>query len=480
MVQALSNLFREVFGISPSSVTPLPPSGSSRMYFRIIGKGHRAIGAFNTDFRENQAFVYLSRFFRGNGIRVPLIYAEDLGRNVYLQEDLGDATLLDVIGNHQHDFSDQSPLPSLYRQSLDQLVSMQMSGRQELDFSICYPRAAFDKQSIMWDLNYFKYNFLKFMSVVFDEQKLEDDFNSLADFLVHFEQDFFLFRDFQSRNIMIHNGEPWFIDYQGGRRGALYYDVASLLFEAKTALPTHFRAEMLDYYFHLVQQHLGIGWNDFEKGFYGFLLIRMLQAMGAYGYRGLFEHKPLFVQSIPGALSNLEWYRHHIELPLHLPELNRCFDQLLNQQYRSALPILSLGKLQVTVVSFSYKKGIPVDYSGNGGGFVFDCRAVNNPGRFDEFKNLTGKDQPVSDFLDNQSSMQTFIQSCAKLIDQTVSEYTIRGFSHLMVCFGCTGGQHRSVYAAERLAQLLRGKQNVDVVVEHREQRQLNNGKDSV
>lgn len=480
MVQALSNLFKEVFGISPSSVTPLPPSGSSRLYFRLIGQGHRAIGAYNADFRENQAFLYLSRFFREKGIRVPLIYAEDLGRNVYLQEDLGDATLLDVIENHQHDFSDQSPLPALYRQSLDQLFAIQQTGRHGLDFSLCYPRPAFDKQSVMWDLNYFKYNFLKFLSVTFDEQKLEDDFHALADFLGHFGHDFFLFRDFQSRNIMIHNGEPWFIDYQGGRRGAMYYDVASLLFEAKTSLPAHFRAQMLEYYFHLVQQQVGIDWKDFEEGFYGFLLIRMLQAMGAYGYRGLYEHKPLFVQSIPGALANLTWFRQHVTLPLDLSELNRCFDQLLNLPLPGPLAGPTIGKLRVTVVSFSYRKGLPTDYYGNGGGFVFDCRAVNNPGRYDEFKNLTGKDRLVADFLDTQSTMQTFLQSCTLLVDQSVNEYTARGFSHLMVCFGCTGGQHRSVYATERMAGWLRGKQNVEVAVLHREQQQLTNGQDSV
>lgn len=478
-VQLLSNLFKEVFGFLPISVDTLPQSGSSRQYFRLSGRGQSAIGAYNTDFRENQAFIYLSGYFRQAGIRVPRVLAADLGHNVYLQDDLGDATLLDVVANHQHDFSDQSPLTALYRKSLDHLLAMQLAGRNGLDYSVCYPRAAFDKQSVMWDLNYFKYNFLKFLSISFDEQELEDDFHTLANYLMQFESDFFLFRDFQSRNIMVYNGEPWFIDFQGGRRGSLFYDPASLLFEAKTSLPAHFRSQMLDYYFHLVQSQLHVDWKQFEEGFYGFLLIRMLQAMGAYGFRGLYEKKALFVQSIPGALANLAWFTQHVQLPVDLPILRRCFDQLLQLNLPSPLPH-SAGVLKLSILSFSYKKGIPTDYSGNGGGYVFDCRAVENPGRYEAYKSLTGNDAEVRQFLDQQASMQEFLSGCLRLVERQVEEYSRRGFSHLQICFGCTGGQHRSVYAAGRLATLLAGKQNVEIAVDHREQPHLNYGKNSL
>jgi hypothetical protein len=323
----------------------------------------------------------------------------------------------------------------------------------------------------MWDLNYFKYYFLKLAKVPFNEQELENDFNGFVDFLLTADCNYFLYRDFQSRNVMMVENKPYFIDYQGGRKGALHYDIASILFEAKTKIPADVREELLDHYLVSLNQYLPVSREVFLKHFYGYVYIRLMQAMGAYGFRGLYEKKELFLQSIPLVLNHLEWLLNNVKLPVQLPELTRVWRYLSESDYIRQLAKIHL-KLTVSINSFSYKRGIPQDDSPNGGGFVFDCRSIHNPGRYDEYKSLTGKDKPVQEFLSKEQEMSDFLNSVYSLIGQSVEKYLQRGFNHLMVNFGCTGGQHRSVFAAENLYQHLNTKfkaGDVEVKLRHRE-----------
>jgi hypothetical protein len=324
----------------------------------------------------------------------------------------------------------------------------------------------------MWDLNYFKYYFLKLAKVPFNEQALENDFNTLVDFLLTADCNYFLYRDFQSRNVMMVGDKPYFIDYQGGRKGSLHYDIASILFEAKTSIPAGMREELLDHYISSLNQYVTISKADFLNHFYGYVYIRLMQAMGAYGFRGLYEKKELFLQSIPHALNHLEWLMSHIKLPIELPELTKVWEYLVESDY-----IRQLAKnhllLTVTINSFSYRRGIPTDESSNGGGFVFDCRSVHNPGRYEEYKTLTGKDEPVQIFFRKEPEMDDFLKDVFSLVDRSVEKYQERGFTSLMVNFGCTGGQHRSVYAAEMLYNHLKHKFNsndIALKLRHREQ----------
>jgi hypothetical protein len=321
----------------------------------------------------------------------------------------------------------------------------------------------------MWDLNYFKYYFLKLAKIPFDEQALEDDFQAFSDYLLTAPSDCFLFRDFQSRNVMLKDGKVYFIDYQGGRRGALQYDLASLLYDGKADIPPEIRTLLFKYYLHELRNYLPVNEHEFTFYFNGFVLIRILQAMGAYGFRGFYEKKEHFLKSIPFAIRNLQNLLPDLNLPVDIPELRNVLLLLTGSE---ALKDIGQARsiLTVKITSFSYKKGIPEDPSGNGGGFVFDCRAINNPGRHIEFKFLTGKDPEVQKFLQKNSEMKWFLKPVKTLVEQSVTNYLERGFTHLSVSFGCTGGQHRSVYAAEKLAAHLRNNFNVNVVVVHREQ----------
>jgi hypothetical protein len=338
-----------------------------------------------------------------------------------------------------------------------------------VDYSVCYPREAFDKQSMMWDLNYFKYYFLKLAKIPFDEQALEDDFQAFSDYLLSAPSDYFLYRDFQSRNVMLKNGGVHFIDYQGGRRGALQYDLASLLYDGKADIPQEVRSQLFRFYIAELKNYIPVNESEFTSYFNGFVLIRIMQAMGAYGFRGFYEKKEHFLKSIPFAINNLKNLLPELNLPVELPELLNVLQLLTQSETLKEIGQVK-SNLTVRITSFSYKKGIPSDPSGNGGGFVFDCRALNNPGRYAEYKNLTGKDLKVQQFIEQNSEMKLFLKPVKTLVEQTVKNYLERGFSHLSVSFGCTGGQHRSVYAAEKLAAWLRNNFPVNVVLVHREQ----------
>jgi aminoglycoside/choline kinase family phosphotransferase len=467
-IDYLIQLYLSKTGQKPETVTPLPLSGSYRRYYRMSHRGFSAIGAWNEDRSENEAFCRFTRYFLSKGLNVPQLLDDDLENDVYLLQDLGDTNLLAVLQEQRQGSDFPKQAEEAYTKVLTELPRFQIIGGDGLDYSCAYPRSAFDRQSMMWDLNYFKYYFLKLARVPFDEQRLEDDFNAFCSFLLEADCSHFLYRDFQSRNVMIMNDEPWFIDYQGGREGALQYDVASILFEAKTDLQPEIRTKLLNVYLDALQQYLSVERETFMKYFWGYALIRTLQAMGAYGFRGLYEKKELFLQSIPLSIKNLSWLLQNGTIPVELPEMMRVLDYLTHSQY-----ILELAdkhnKLTVSVNSFSYRRGIPVDQSSNGGGFVFDCRAVHNPGRYDQYKPFNGRDEVVQLFFRQEPEMDQFLKSVFMLVDQSVEKYQRSGFKNLMVNFGCTGGQHRSVYSAEILAKHLREKYDVNIILRHRE-----------
>lgn len=472
IIELLGNLYRTWCGSEAEHFNELPPSGSNRRYYRMSGAGGTAIGVYNADAKENRAFLSFSRSLLEAGVRVPQIYDADEAYGVYLQQDLGDETLFSYLCRKRAEASGEftNELKELYKSVLAELVTIQCKGAEHINFDHCYPRQAFDRQSMMWDLQYFKYYFLKLAHITFDEQALENDYNTLMDYLLGVDCSKFLYRDFQSRNVMVLNGEPWFIDYQGGRYGALQYDVASLLYDAKANIPDDVRAELLDHY---MQSLRCSDRNDFEQHYYGYVLIRIMQAMGAYGYRGFFERKEHFLRSIPFALDNLKNIVENHMPPIEVPELRRLWAELCESQ--TLRNIAAPQRLKVTVTSFSYKHGIPVDNSGNGGGFVFDCRALPNPGRYKEYKSLTGRDAEVKAFFAGVADeMNAFIDAAKQLAAMSVERYMSRGFTSLTVSFGCTGGQHRSVFCADSMAQWLADTYDIDVELKHWEQKHLN------
>jgi aminoglycoside/choline kinase family phosphotransferase len=467
----LATLFEYWSNEQAVSVVELPPSGSYRKYFRITGPTTTAIGVFNPDHKENIAFVELTKHFHRKGLSVPALYTEALEHHIYLIQDLGDTTLFAYLTQVRQAGNFPPELLELYKCVIEQLPRFQIVAGQDLNYEVCYPRARFDKQSMLWDLNYFKYYFLKLAKIPFDEQLLEDDFHRFTEYLLQTECNFFLYRDFQSRNILLHRDEPYFIDYQGGRRGALQYDLASLLYDAKADLPLQIRTELLDYYVNVVSKLISINAQEFLQYFYGYVLIRMMQAMGAYGFRGFYERKPHFLESIPYAIKNLRWILEHVTLPVEIPALTRALHQIVEfPSWEGVGAGLPKNTLQVRINSFSYKRGIPADESGHGGGYVFDCRALPNPGRYEQYAHLTGKDKAVSEFLERAPNVQDFLKHVYFLVDQSIEDYQQRHRLHLMVNFGCTGGRHRSVYCAEMLAKHLRAKYNVEVVLRHLEQ----------
>ena len=467
--QKLIHLFQERFSEEVTFKEVLPPSGSYREYLRLKSMHFGAIGTWNQDEKENNAFVSFSCHLRANGVNVPEIYEYDRPARIYLQEDLGDVTLFSFLTEIRAQKGFSSEIKHAYRKVVQLLPIIQVTAGKGIDFNFCYPRKAFDRQSMMWDLNYFKYYFLKLAKISFDEQVLEDDYSAFCDYLLKAESDFFMMRDFQSRNILLRNEEPWFIDYQGGRRGALQYDLASLLYDAKADIPQEVREELIELYLdHLMEVH-PVDRKVFKQYFYGYVLIRIMQAMGAYGFRGFYEKKAHFLKSIPFALDNLNVVMKKIDLPIQLPELFHVLNSLSESEILKEIVTKETG-LTVSITSFSFKKGIPSDLSGNGGGFVFDCRALPNPGRLVEYQHLTGKDREVITYLESYPEVEAFLSPVFSLVDQSVKGYLSRKFSHLSVQFGCTGGQHRSVYAAERLANHLRNNFPVKVVLQHREQ----------
>jgi aminoglycoside/choline kinase family phosphotransferase len=479
-MEILSQLFEQHFHTPVSRVQPLQGQlgGSGRRIIRLHGESNTAIGILYNVREENTAFLEFSRHFHRHGLPVPEIYADDLGQGAYLEQDLGDTTLFDFLSKNRSGANITPEAVEYYRQALATLPRFQIEAGRDLNYKICYPRASFDRQSIAWDLNYFKYYFLRLAGIPFSEQALEDDFSRLTKFLLSAPHDYFLYRDFQSRNIMLHEGKLYFLDYQGGRKGALQYDVASLLYDAKADLPPESRQQLLEHYLDALGEIIPLERPAFMHHYYAYVYVRIMQALGAYGFRGFYERKPHFLQSVPYALKNLRWLLHNVTLPVSVPTLTEAFMAMLGSEKLQTLgspepgaaAVSASEPLTVRVFSFSFhREGVPKDESGNGGGFVFDGRSLPNPGREERFKNLTGKDAPVAEYLNQQESVHRFLDHVTPLVDASIAAYQSRGFKNLMVSFGCTGGQHRSVYLAEQLANHLRANHGVKVAVKHRE-----------
>ncbi len=466
-------LFRERFGVGPTSILPIDGDGSARKMFRIVGPDYQtAVGVVGPDPEENRAFLSYSRAFHAVGLSVPEVYGADESEGIYLVEDLGDTTLFDALSSARKREGSDFPasIVPMYKRVVEELPRFQVEGGRVVDYSVAYPRAAFDRQSILWDLNYFKYHFLKLAQIPFNEANLERDFKKFTTYLTRADRRHFLYRDFQSRNIMLREGEPWFIDYQGGRQGALQYDIASLLYDAKAALPETVREVLLDHYLGALSEHVDVDPEEFRRYYRGYVLVRIMQAMGAYGYRGFFERKIRFLQSVPPAIDNIERLIEGEWLPIRLPELERVLGTIRDTPSLRHTPGRPKPGLTVQIGSFSFKHGYPEDVGGHGGGFVFDTRSLHNPGRYAEYTALSGLDTPVGAFLDAVPEVARFWEHAQSLVDMQVETYLTRGFTSLSVSFGCTGGQHRSVYFAERLARHLQRKfPEINVTIAHRE-----------
>ncbi|MBI4669827.1 MAG: phosphotransferase [Elusimicrobia bacterium] len=465
--ESLKELFHKCFSETVESFDPLTSDGSNRRYFRLKSAARSVVGVFGPDKKENAAFVGFSRHFRGQGLPAPEIYAEDQDQGIYIEEDLGDASLFKLLSEQRGAGGFPDSVIDVYEQAVRLLPQFQISAGKTLDWGLCYPRSGFDRQSMKWDLNHFKYYFLQLADIGFHEQALEDDFERFADFLLQAPRDFFLYRDFQSRNIMVKDGAPYFIDYQGGRKGALQYDIASLLFDAKADMPFDVRERLLDLYLKEADKLTSLNRRQFMEHYYGYVFIRIMQAMGAYGLRGFYERKSHFLQSIPYAVQNLEYLLGTVEMPVKLPELMGVFRRITGSSYLRQFGKAQL-KLTVRIQSFSYRGGMPVDERGHGGGFVFDCRCLPNPGKHEQYAKLTGKDSQVITFLEKENQVSCFLNHVYGLVDQAVENYQNRNFTDLLVAFGCTGGLHRSVYCADRLAGHLKGKYNIHIEALHR------------
>jgi aminoglycoside/choline kinase family phosphotransferase len=473
-MDALKKLFEQHFHSPATRVQPLQGElgGSGRKIVRVSNEAVSSIGILYDVREENAAFLAFSRHFRRHGLPVPEIYAEDLNQGAYLEEDLGDTTLFEFLSKNRAGTDIAPVVVEAYRKVVAILPRFQVEAGRDLDYSVCYPCASFDLQSITWDLNYFKYYFLRLAAIPYNEQALENDFERLAKFLLTAPSDYFLYRDFQSRNILLRKGEPYFVDYQGGRKGALQYDIASLLFDAKADLPPELRQQLLHEYLERLGDFTDVDREAFQHHYYAFVYVRILQALGAYGFRGFYERKTHFLQSVPYALKNLRWLQHNVKLPIELPTLMEAFQRMLASEKLQGSTTKSKN-LALRIFSFSFHRGLPDDDSGNGGGFVFDGRSLPNPGREEGFMELTGKDKPVIDYLNGQKSVREFLDTAFSLVEASVSNYQQRGFKNLMVSFGCTGGLHRSVFLAQELAKRFGGRPGLDVMVRHLELEKL-------
>jgi aminoglycoside/choline kinase family phosphotransferase len=475
-MQAVIEQVQQFFAtIIPEAITHfdiIPMSGGDRRYFRMKTATNSYIACYNTNIKENETFFYFTNHFRRYQVPLPKVISINEAKDIYLLQDLGIDSLLDILEKKGH----TEDTKELFKKSLHQLAKMQILGGESLDYNQCLTAKEFGKQAILSDLLYFKYYFVDTLKIPYDKQQLIEDFEDLSTYLTKTEYKFFMFRDFQSRNIIIKEGEVNFIDYQGGMKGALQYDVASLLWQAKAELSDEWKTELLQYYITCINEHLPNKVNEevFINQYNGYVLIRLLQVLGAYGFRGLFERKAHFLSSIPLALKNLKWFIENKKVGIICPALEKILSYITTEATIAKFEPIKANEqtpLLVKVKSFSYKKsGIPKDETENGGGFVFDCRGILNPGRFDDYKPLTGRDKEVQDFLEQRTVMPDFLNNIYNIVDISVEDYIKRGFESLAINFGCTGGQHRSVYAAEQVARHLRNKYKVKIELEHVEQ----------
>src|ERR1700751_187216 len=432
-MDVLKQLFEQHFRAPATRIHQLQGElgGSGRKIIRLSNERASAIAILYNVREENVAFLEFSRHFRRPGLPVPEIYGEDLAQGAYLEEDFGDVSLFEFLSRHRTGETIAPAVIDAYCKVVTLLPRFQVEAARDLNYKFRYPRASFDRQSINWDLNYFKYYFLRLAGIPFNEQVLENDFTRLTKFLLSADHDYFLYRDFQSRNVMLRDGQPFFVDYQGGRKGALQYDIASLLYDAKADLPPELRQQLLNDYLNELSKFIALDREQFLHYYYGFVYVRIMQALGAYGFRGFYERKPHFFQSVPYALKNLRWLLHHVELPIQIPTLGGAFESMLGSE-----KLLSIANeadnLIVHILSFSFHRELPKDDSGNGGGFIFDGRSLPNPGREERFKQLTGKDAPVIDYLNQQESVHKYLANAVSLVETSVASYQQRGFKNLM------------------------------------------------
>ena len=474
----LAELTRSL-GETPNDIVPIAASGSARKYYRIVTDKRTLIGTYSENTEENKAFLTFSKHFHDLGLNVPEVFAVNAEQTCYLQSDFGDDNLFAhvqkaLIANGGPS-TGSGTLIELYKKALSHLVKLQVLGHKGLDYSKAYPTERFDRQAIIDDLNYFKYYFVKpHEEIDFNETRLGKDFQAFADFVSQAPCDFFMYRDFQSRNIMVKDGELYFIDFQGGRKGPLNYDVVSLLYQVKAQIPQSVRDELIQYYKEELKQFVDPEEVKFDLYQPYFVYLRLLQVLGAYGFRGLIQKKLHFIESIPYALKELKTWNEKNPLNAY-PELQNIITQLSSLNYPptpNSQLLTPNSKLTVTVNSFSFKKGYPNDFSGNGGGFVFDCRALPNPGREPEFKTKTGRDWEVIDYLMAKPPVHVFLDHVKAIVGQSVDNYRERHFSNLMVSFGCTGGQHRSVFFAQTIYEWLKATYpDIHVVVNHIERK---------
>ncbi len=488
----LNNLYLRIFNKEAKSIVPLNGAGSNRRYFRIVPQSENEksiIGVIGTSVDENMAFYNLHLEFANRNIAVPRVYAIDEDGIRYLQQDLGDCSLYDLISRGRNNGAYDEKEKQLIKLVIAQLPRIQFEMDSDVVYEKCYPLKTMDRTSIMFDLNYFKYCYLKISGVEFNELKLQEDFEKLADYLLSVHEYGFQYRDFQARNIMIFNEIPFYIDFQGGRRGPIYYDLASFLWQASSNFSEDLRNEMINIYLNNLEQYkTDISIHQFKQNLSIFVLFRILQVLGAYGFRGLWEKKEHFIKSIPMALKNLnsiiandasDDFNYLRQVCMKLIDINNKSDMNASNHYSNARQLVmndasyfeNSGKpLVVRVFSFSYKKGIPEDTSGNGGGYVFDCRSTHNPGRYQQYKQINGLESPVVNFLEEDGEILTFLDSVYKIVDFHVKRFIERGFTDIMLSFGCTGGQHRSVYSAQHVAEHIHKKFGVEVRIIHREQ----------
>ena len=461
----VKSLFEQYTGQQIRTFEELPSSGSNRRYFRITGDNVTLIGARGTSVPENIAFWKMACHFKEKGLNVPEVLAHNSDFTCYLQEDLGDDTLFNLVAEGREKGQYSPAEKALIFKAVRALPQIQFEGADGLDFSVCFPQPEFDQRMISFDQNYFKYCFLKATGLEFSEIELDKDFHTMSDILMQSMSDTFLYRDFQARNVMIRYGEPYFIDFQGGRKGPIYYDVASFIWQAKAAYSEAFKMELIDAYLDALKKYMPISRDAFLETLRHFVLFRTLQVLGAYGFRGYFEKKPHFLQSVPYAMENL---RRLLKKPFEeYPYLNKLLGELTSMKQFSDMN--QERGLEVDIFSFAYKKGIPNDASGNGGGYVFDCRGLENPGKYEHYKHFTGMDAEVIKFMEDDGGVLKFLDHAYELVDAHVQRFIERKFTHLMVSFGCTGGQHRSVYCAEHLAEHLSQKFSIKVRITHRE-----------
>jgi aminoglycoside/choline kinase family phosphotransferase len=474
-IDKLKELYENHFHEQPEETEVLPVSGSDRRYVRFHTKNNRTVlGAYNPDKNENNTFFYFTRIFEKNELPVPEIIEISQDKQHYLLEDLGSLSLFEVIEQEGH----SERVKMLFKKSIDQLVRFHWQGGRAIDYSMCFSAQTFDRKQIFSDLLYFKYYFVDLVKVPYNKPELLEELESWSKNLAGIRPQTFMYRDFQSRNIQVVDDEVYFIDYQGGMLGLAEYDLASLLWQARAQLPEEWKNELVNYYFKAVEnlaENPNIRETEFRKTYLECVLLRIMQTLGAYGFRGLMERKVHFLKSIEPALQQLAAYlNEYPHYPVH-NELRKVLDSLVKPAViqRFSKKVLSSEEakaLHVDVYSFSFKKGLPADDSEHGGGYVFDCRGIQNPGRIDAYKNLTGKEEPVIDFLESKTKMPAFMEHVFGTVDISVEDYLARGFDRLSVSFGCTGGQHRSVYAAEAMAAHLIEKYGVSVQVRHLEQ----------